>query len=160
MRVRDTIITRRNDRRLRSGKTWWATATPEPSPASPTTDRSRSGALPPCAVQAAARQARCDPRVSDADLAVETAHADQNAIRQRHQHERTALLVSEYGVLETSHSQFGMALSTLDATPTTPAVEPPLSAPEPMNSAASPSRKPPDALRQRAPNGRTHGDRQ
>ena len=36
-----------------------------------------------------------DPRVSDADRAVDAAHAQQNATQQRHQQQRTALRSDE-----------------------------------------------------------------
>ncbi|MCT2974806.1 TrwC relaxase [Propionibacterium freudenreichii] len=65
-------------------------------------------ALPAWAAQAAARHAQSDPRVSDADHAVQAARADQNATRQRHQHERMALLVSEYGAEHARANHLGM----------------------------------------------------
>ncbi|SBM44405.1 Conjugative relaxase TrwC [Propionibacterium freudenreichii] len=60
------------------------------------------------AAQAAARRAETDPRVSDADRAVEAAHAQQKATRQRHQRERRALLVSEYGAEQARRAELGM----------------------------------------------------
>ena len=53
--------------------------------------------LPGWATQAAARRAESDPRVTDADRAVETVRAERKATQQRHQRERLALLVNEYG---------------------------------------------------------------
>lgn len=64
--------------------------------------------LPAWAAQAAARRAQADPRVSNADGAVETARTEQEATRRRHQHECMALLVSEYGVEQARRDQFGM----------------------------------------------------
>ena len=60
------------------------------------------------AAQAAARRAESDPRVTDADRAVETAHAGHKATQQRHKQERLALLVSELGADEARRDQFGM----------------------------------------------------
>ena len=65
-------------------------------------------ALPTWAAQAAARRAQSDPRASDADRAVEAAQAVRKATRQRHQHERMALLVSEYGTEHVRANQLGM----------------------------------------------------
>lgn len=65
-------------------------------------------ALPHWAVQAAARRAEADPRASDADHAVESAHSEQKTTRQRHQRERMALLVSEYGAEQARRAQSGM----------------------------------------------------
>ena len=65
-------------------------------------------ALPAWAVQAAAQRVGRDPRVTDADRAVETALADQNGTRQRHQHERRALLVREFGADQARRDQYGM----------------------------------------------------
>ncbi len=61
------------------------------------------------AAQAAARRAESDPRVTDADRAVGTARADQKATRQRHQHERRALLAREVGADQARRAQFGMS---------------------------------------------------
>ncbi|MCQ9368904.1 hypothetical protein NQ038_03390 [Brevibacterium sp. 50QC2O2] len=65
-------------------------------------------ALPAWMAQAAARRAETDPRVGDADRAVHAAHSQQKATQQRHQRERTALLVSGYGTEHTRRDQFGM----------------------------------------------------
>ncbi|WP_175986199.1 MobF family relaxase [Microbacterium tenebrionis] len=65
--------------------------------------------LPAWATQAAARRAESDPRVSDADRAVEAARAKRLATRQRHQHERRALLVQELGTDQARRAQFGMS---------------------------------------------------
>lgn len=60
------------------------------------------------AAQAAARRAKSDPRVTDADRAVETARAGHKATQQRHKQERLALLASELGADEARRDQFGM----------------------------------------------------
>ena len=65
-------------------------------------------ALPAWAAQVATRRAEGDPRVSTADRAIEVAHAEQKATRQRHQRERMALLVSEFGAEQARRDQFGM----------------------------------------------------
>ncbi|RXW33483.1 MobF family relaxase [Propioniciclava flava] len=65
-------------------------------------------ALPAWAARAAARRAENDPRVSDAERAVEAAHAERKAARQRHQQERMSLLVNEYGADNARRSQLGM----------------------------------------------------
>ena len=61
------------------------------------------------AAQAAARRAESDPRVTDADRAVETAHSERRATRQRHKRERVALLVSELGADQARSAEFGMS---------------------------------------------------
>ncbi len=66
-------------------------------------------ALPGWAAKAAARRAKNDPRVADADRSVDTAHAQRKATKQRHQHERTALLVNEYGTEHARRNQLGMS---------------------------------------------------
>lgn len=65
-------------------------------------------ALPEWAVQVAARQAENDPRISDADRAVETTRAARKATQQRHQQARTALLVKKYGADQARRDQLGM----------------------------------------------------
>ncbi|MFV0374474.1 hypothetical protein [Microbacterium sp.] len=60
------------------------------------------------AAQAAVRRAESDPRVSDADRAVETARAGHKATQRRHKQERLTLLVSELGADEARRDQFGM----------------------------------------------------
>lgn len=65
-------------------------------------------ALPAWPTQAAAERAETDPRVSGADRDVEAAHAEQKTTRQRHQSERRALLVSEYGAEQARGTEFGM----------------------------------------------------
>ena len=64
--------------------------------------------LPAWAVQAAALRAEADPRVSDAERAVEVVHAEQKETRQRHQRERMTLLVSEFGPEHARRAEFGM----------------------------------------------------
>ena len=65
-------------------------------------------AIPAWAAQAAERRAETNPRVSDAERAIEAAHAQQKATRQRHQRERGALLVSEFGAEHARRAEFGM----------------------------------------------------
>lgn len=65
-------------------------------------------ALPAWAAQVAARRAEGDSRVSDADRAVEATQAEQRATRQRHQRERMALLVGEFGAEQARRAEFGM----------------------------------------------------
>ena len=67
-----------------------------------------SESLSAWAVQAAARRAENDPRVTDANRAVETAHARHRATERRHRQERLALLTSELGADEARRDQFGM----------------------------------------------------
>jgi hypothetical protein len=69
-------------------------------------------ALPAWAAQSAAGRADTDPRVNDAGRAVEAARAQQQATRRRHQQERTALLVREYGA-DQAHSEL-LGISTLN----------------------------------------------
>lgn len=65
-------------------------------------------ALTAWVAQAAARRVEADPRVSNADRAVVTAHAQQKVTRKRHQHERMALLASEYGAEHARANHLGM----------------------------------------------------
>jgi hypothetical protein len=65
-------------------------------------------ALPTWAIKAAARRVETDPRVSESDRAVEAAHSQQKATRQRHQRERRALLVGEYGAEHARRAELGM----------------------------------------------------
>ncbi|WP_133616860.1 MobF family relaxase [Leucobacter luti] len=65
-------------------------------------------ALPGWVTQVATRRAEDDPRVSDADQAVETARDEQTTTRQRHRHERMTLLTREYGAENARAHQFGM----------------------------------------------------
>ncbi|SJN45658.1 hypothetical protein FM104_14175 [Microbacterium esteraromaticum] len=65
-------------------------------------------ALPTWVPTAAARRAERDPRVSDADQAVEVARAEQTATHQRHRNERLVLLTREYGAENARAHQFGM----------------------------------------------------
>ena len=67
-----------------------------------------SEALPAWAATAAARQAQNDPRVGEADRAVETANADREAMQRRHRQERFALLARELGAEQARGDQFGM----------------------------------------------------
>ena len=69
-----------------------------------------SESLPAWAAQVAAQRAESDPRVTDADRAVETAHAGHKATQRQHQQERLALLASELGADEARRDQFGMRL--------------------------------------------------
>ncbi|WP_241698567.1 hypothetical protein [Flaviflexus huanghaiensis] len=62
------------------------------------------------AAQAAERRAESDPRVTDANRAVETAHVERTATQRRHTQERLALLASELGADEAWRDQFGMRL--------------------------------------------------
>lgn len=64
--------------------------------------------LPEWASRVAARRAEIDPRVTEAVQSVEAATADQEAVRERHERERTALLVSEYGPERARRDQLGM----------------------------------------------------
>lgn len=61
------------------------------------------------AARAAERRAESHPRVTDADRAVETAHSERRATRQRHKRERVALLVSELGADQARSAEFGMS---------------------------------------------------
>ena len=65
-------------------------------------------ALPAWAATAAARQAENDPSVADAGRAVEAARDDNTTMRKRHQRERLALLVGEYGIDYARRDQLGM----------------------------------------------------
>lgn len=64
--------------------------------------------LPAWAGQAAAKRAETHPRMADSVQTVEAATADRETIRRRHQQERTALLVSEYGAEHAHAAQYGM----------------------------------------------------
>lgn len=64
--------------------------------------------LPEWAGRVAARRAEADPRVTEAVQTVEAATADQKAVRERHEQERWALLVSEYGAERARRDQLGM----------------------------------------------------
>ena len=68
----------------------------------------RTESLTAWATEAAARRADIDPRVSDTNRAVETAHAGHKATLRRHKQERRALLVSELGADQARRDQFGM----------------------------------------------------
>lgn len=64
--------------------------------------------LPEWARRVAAKRAEADPRVTEAVQTIETASADQKAMRERHEQERLALLVSEYGPERARRDQLGM----------------------------------------------------
>lgn len=65
-------------------------------------------ALPGWAAQVAKRRAEADPRVSDADQAVEAARAERAMTNERHRNERLTLFASEYGAENARAHQFGM----------------------------------------------------
>ena len=65
-------------------------------------------ALPAWAAQVAERRAEADPRVSDANQAVEVPHAERVATGERHRNERLVLMVSEYGAENARAHQYGM----------------------------------------------------
>ncbi len=65
-------------------------------------------ALPEWAEKAAQSRAESDPRVITADRAVEAARAERKETQQRHQKERMALLVNEYGIDYARRNQLGM----------------------------------------------------
>ncbi|MDJ1372633.1 MobF family relaxase [Gulosibacter molinativorax] len=65
-------------------------------------------ALPEWAAQIAGRRAESDPRVRDADKAVETARTGRAATVERHRKERLSLLASEYGLENARAHQYGM----------------------------------------------------
>ena len=69
--------------------------------------RTRS-ALPEWATQVAERRAEADPRVSEANQAVETARTERTTTVDRHRNERLALLASEYGAENARAHQYGM----------------------------------------------------
>ena len=79
--------------------TEWGTA-----PANP--DR-----LPEWVGQVAAKRAETDPRVTEAAQTVEAATANRQKMRKRHQQERTALLVNEYGAEHAQAARYGMRLT-------------------------------------------------
>ncbi|WP_442329775.1 MobF family relaxase [Brevibacterium linens] len=64
--------------------------------------------LPEWAGQVAANRAETDPRVTETAQTVEAATADRETMRKRHQQERTALLVSEYGAEHAQAARYGM----------------------------------------------------
>ncbi|UOR02461.1 AAA family ATPase [Leucobacter allii] len=66
------------------------------------------GALPDWAAQVAQRMAECNPRVSEAEQAVDAAHTERSATRHRHQRERVVLLADVYGVENARIHQLGM----------------------------------------------------
>lgn len=66
------------------------------------------GALPAWAAQAAGRSAETDPRVNDANQAVEAALTERAATGERHRKERLTLLASEYGAENARAHQHGM----------------------------------------------------
>ncbi|MFT4137196.1 MobF family relaxase [Microbacterium sp.] len=66
--------------------------------------------LPEWAARQAERHAEADPRVIDAAQHVEAARSDRSEMRQRHEQERQALLVSEYGPQALMRHRVGMRL--------------------------------------------------
>ncbi|WP_436327146.1 MobF family relaxase [Brevibacterium sp. FAM 27836] len=64
--------------------------------------------LPEWASRVAARRAETDHRVAQAVQTVEAATADREAMRERHERERLALLISEYGPERARRDQLGM----------------------------------------------------
>lgn len=66
------------------------------------------GALPEWAAQVAERRAENDPRVSEADHAVEAARAERATAGERHRAERLTLLAREYGPENARAHQYGM----------------------------------------------------
>lgn len=67
--------------------------------------------LPEWASRVAKSRAEADPRVTDAAQTVEAATADRVAMRERHEQERMALLVSEYGAERVRRDQLGMRIT-------------------------------------------------
>ncbi|WP_193095616.1 MobF family relaxase [Brevibacterium sp. FME17] len=65
-------------------------------------------ALPRWVAQQAERRAEADSRVIDAAQQVEAARGDRDVVRQRHDQERRALLVSEYGAEQARRLHLGM----------------------------------------------------
>lgn len=65
-------------------------------------------ALPGWSAQVAQRRAAGDPRVRDADQAVEAARTERATTGERHRTERLALLASEYGPENARAHQYGM----------------------------------------------------
>lgn len=66
------------------------------------------GALSKWAAQVAERRAEADPRVSDADQAVETARFERASAGERHRTERLTLLAHEYGPEKARAHQYEM----------------------------------------------------
>ncbi|QIN30432.1 MobF family relaxase [Brevibacterium luteolum] len=64
--------------------------------------------LPEWASRVAAKRAEADPRVTEAVQTVDAATADQEEMRERHEQERLALLVSEYGPERARRDHLGM----------------------------------------------------
>ena len=64
--------------------------------------------LPEWARRVAAKRAEGDPRLTEAVQTIEAATADQKAMRERHEQEHLALLVSEYGPERARRDQLGM----------------------------------------------------
>ena len=67
-------------------------------------------ALPRWVAQQAERRTEADPRVIDAAQHVQTAQGDRDVVRQRHEQERRALLVNEYGADQARRAHLGMRL--------------------------------------------------
>ncbi|MFL0578865.1 MobF family relaxase [Dietzia sp. 179-F 9C3 NHS] len=68
--------------------------------------------LPDWAGRVAANRAESDPRVTEAAQTLEAATADRDTMRKRHQQERTALLVNEYGTEHAQAARYGMRRTT------------------------------------------------
>ena len=64
--------------------------------------------LPEWAAQVAQQRAEADPRVSEANQAVETARTERTTTSERHRNEGLALLASEYGPENARAHQYGM----------------------------------------------------
>ncbi|SBN43680.1 TrwC relaxase [Propionibacterium freudenreichii] len=64
--------------------------------------------LPAWASRAAEKRAETDPRVAEAVQTVAAATANREAMRERHEQERLALLVSEYGPQQARRDQLGI----------------------------------------------------
>lgn len=76
------------------------------------TTPSGSDRLPEWAARVAAKRAETDPRVTDAAQTLEAATADRKATLGRHEQERLALLVSEYGAERARRDHLGMRIAT------------------------------------------------
>lgn len=64
--------------------------------------------LPEWAGRVAAKRTEADPRATEAAQTVETATADRDEMRERHEQEHMALLISEYGPERARRDQLGM----------------------------------------------------
>ena len=99
--------------------------------------------LPEWAGQVAANRAETDPRVTETAQTVEAATADRETMRKRHQQERTALLVSEYGAEHAQAARYGMrCIANPERQAHDAKNQAALLRSRPMNSAPSPSTTP------------------